>query len=373
MDRKIVLITIILILPILLFSKPKKDMSIIAQNNFTLTEIGSLKSNIGLVTKLFLNSQNNFVSFNVYENKLLEFDRDGKILKEIGGKGKGPGEFQSIYGFSKSDDNFYVCDYVNWRLSIFDDTLRFIDSFILRHNYENEIIKIKDKLYLFGSNYKDPWHQLEEYYLVDVYKLNAIGKYDYERSKIKVWKFPKFLSKDFAGIPKYSVLKKNNILFILYTYLPEVILYNTEDETISTITINFPTYTDPINVNFKKYNKKAEKKWGLKYFPDFIFSFYPEYFWYDSNNERFIAQFGRPYQLIKKSDNKDRYIIVIFDKDFNFQGSIYTDKLLLLCHNEENKTKMFMIWLPNFNDPNYIEPEEYFIEEYELMEEKHEK
>ena len=367
------LFTMILLLPVILFSRPKKDKSIIAQNNYSVKEIGNFKSNIGFVIKIFFNRRSNFVSFKGYENKLVELDKNGKILKEVGGKGKGPGEFQSIYGFSKSDDNFYVADYINWRLSIFDDTLKFINSFILRHSYENEIVKYKDKLFLFGSNYKDPWHQQKEYYLADVYKLNAIGKYEYNKSIIRIEKFPKFRSKNFVGINEYSVVKKDNSLFILYSYSPNIIVYNMDDEKILKIPIDFPGYINPLDVNFKKYNKEAEKKWGLKYFPDYIFSFYPEYFWYDILNERYIVQYGRPYQLIKKSENKDRYIIVIFDKDFNFQGSIYTDKQLLLCHTEENKTKLFMTWLPDFYDPNYIEPEEYFIEEYELIEKEHEK
>ena len=338
------------------------------KTEYSLIRIGTINPHLSYLGKLYMNKQDKYVTIKPYELKIIEFDSKGHILKEVGGKGKGPGEFQSINGFSQCDDNFYASDYVNWRLSIFDDTFRFIDSFILKHNYEYEIVKIDSTLYLFGSNYKDPWHQTNEYYLADVFTTNANGKYDYQKSIIKVWDFPKFLSKDFAGIPKYAVLKKDHILYIIYTYLPDIILYNTDDESFSTIPIDFPTYIDPLTVNFKKYYKTAEKKWGLKYFPDFIFSFYPEYFWYDTYNERFIVQFGRPYQTIWDSSLENRYIIIIFDKDFNYIGDILTDKLLLLCRIEEKKTKLFMTDIPNYYDPNYTELEEYFIEEYELRE-----
>ena len=341
--------------------------------NFSLTKINEFKSPVGYIYKLYINKQRNFVTLNTLNYSVVLFNMSGNIKKEVGGRGMGPGEFQSLHAFSYSEDNFYICDYKNWRLSIFNDSLNFKNSFILKHNYEREVIKYKDKLLLFGDNYSNPWKKCEDYYIADIYKLDLNNKYNFEKSVIKIKNFPKFGGRVFAGFPNFSIIRDNDSLFIFYTFSQNIIKYNMNTNEIRTVAIEFPTYINPLNVKYKKWLREAEKKWGLKYINEYIFSFYPEYSWYDSNNERFIVQFGRPYQLIKNSDNKNRYIIVIFDKDFNFQGSIYTDKQLLLCHTEENKTKLFMTWLPDFYDPNYIEPEEYFIEEYELIEKEHEK
>lgn len=120
-----------------------------------------------------MTNRNTFVTTSGFDRKLIEISKSGEIIRKIGGKGKGPGEFSFIYSFSKSDNKYYVCDYQNYRLSVFDSDLRFENSFILFHNYINEVVAYRNQLLLFGKCCKDLYNQQDEYYLADLYEKDS--------------------------------------------------------------------------------------------------------------------------------------------------------------------------------------------------------
>ena len=62
-------------------------------------------------------------------SSLLKFDKTGKLLKSVGEKGSGKGQFQSPYGLTVVGDEVIVCDGVNCRLQVFTSNLVFVRQF----------------------------------------------------------------------------------------------------------------------------------------------------------------------------------------------------------------------------------------------------
>lgn len=68
------------------------------------------------------------------------FDRDGRFLKKIGRKGRGPGEFESPSGACRLQSRLFVADAGNERVQVLDEDGGYISSFKLPFR--------PDKLYL---------------------------------------------------------------------------------------------------------------------------------------------------------------------------------------------------------------------------------
>jgi len=62
--------------------------------------------------------------------RMLEFDRDGRFVRQIGGEGAGPGEYRSILGISAvTADWLAIWDFGNRRISVYDTAGVFLRSF----------------------------------------------------------------------------------------------------------------------------------------------------------------------------------------------------------------------------------------------------
>lgn len=63
-------------------------------------------------------------------NKVLEFDRSGRLIRTVGQKGTGPGEFQMPYGVATDNaGRIYVNDRGNARVQVFDTGLRHMTTY----------------------------------------------------------------------------------------------------------------------------------------------------------------------------------------------------------------------------------------------------
>ena len=62
-------------------------------------------------------------------HSLLKFDKTGKLLKSVGGEGRGKGQFQSPNGLTVVGDKVIVCDGGNHRLQVFTSDLVFVRQF----------------------------------------------------------------------------------------------------------------------------------------------------------------------------------------------------------------------------------------------------
>ena len=114
---------------------------------FTLENIVIWHGNI-------LRIDDSFYASDFIDKKIIEFDENGKILKKVGGSGKGPGEFGNLYYLSNFKDTIYVSDYTLYRLSIFDKELNFLNSFFIKRGYQDFITPYKSNLIMIGNN----WH-----------------------------------------------------------------------------------------------------------------------------------------------------------------------------------------------------------------------
>ena len=59
-------------------------------------------------------------------NSLFKFDKTGKLLKSVGGRGNGNGQFYCPFGLTVAGDEVIVCDGLNCRLQVFTSDLVFV-------------------------------------------------------------------------------------------------------------------------------------------------------------------------------------------------------------------------------------------------------
>lgn len=62
-------------------------------------------------------------------HRLVVLSKDGDLLREIGSKGAGPGEFTEPVGLAESNGRLYVADVGNARVQVFNSEYRFVTSF----------------------------------------------------------------------------------------------------------------------------------------------------------------------------------------------------------------------------------------------------
>jgi hypothetical protein len=98
--------------------------------------------------QIFTDSQNNFYLRDVWttngmhSNEIRKYSPGGKYIATIGGRGKGPGEFERIIDFCiNSEDDIVIYDEINRRLTLFSTDCK---------NYK--ILKIPSNVYFRPSN-----------------------------------------------------------------------------------------------------------------------------------------------------------------------------------------------------------------------------
>ena len=77
---------------------------------------------------LVVDDSNIYVA-NTNNSSLLKFDKTGKLLKSVGQKGSGEGEFDHPFGTIVVGDEVIVCDVKNHRLQVFTSDLVFVRQF----------------------------------------------------------------------------------------------------------------------------------------------------------------------------------------------------------------------------------------------------
>jgi len=311
-----------------------------------------------------------FVAMDLWNQQIIEFDDNGKILKTIGGKGKGPGEFEGLFSLSNSEDKYYVVDYQLYRASIMDKNLNFENSFILKHRYERKVQTFGNKIIMLGHNFTDPFNQTKNYYIGSIYEKTENNEYEFQKDILHIEKFPNYQPKSnyskmisSVGIPKICSVKYKNHLIIAYNYLPGIIKYSPKTDKVEKIDIDFPNYINPLKVNFGILDK-LEKKYNSFTQIEIVFS--PEFFYYDKKDDIFIIQYKRPYQIRKKSKDDSIYKTVIFDKNFKYQQEFMSNLILKSIYNKNGKTLFLFYKYYDYLDKNASEPNENTFSIYEF-------
>jgi hypothetical protein len=100
-------------------------------------------------------------------NKLIQFDRKGKLIRQIGSQGRGPGEYMAIWDFSIDNRKgiIYISFTVTHELLKFDFSGKFIKPIELSFRPYNFILKDTNSLMFHMNNIPDPlidtvysWH-----------------------------------------------------------------------------------------------------------------------------------------------------------------------------------------------------------------------
>ncbi|MCP2519687.1 NHL repeat-containing protein [Candidatus Aminicenantes bacterium AC-335-B20] len=82
-----------------------------------------------LITDIKADRDGNIFVLDFKGHTIKKFSKDGKFIKEAGGKGQGPGELDSPSHFAIDEKgNIWVAEIRNRRISIFDNSLNFIKS-----------------------------------------------------------------------------------------------------------------------------------------------------------------------------------------------------------------------------------------------------
>ncbi len=95
-------------------------------------------------------------------NSILNVLIDGKFIKRIGAKGKGPGEFQEPFYISHTKDLFIVQDVANHRIQIFDRDFHYLTEIPFLHTpFTSSISMNSEQLLVLGNN-------LNEFYVYNL-------------------------------------------------------------------------------------------------------------------------------------------------------------------------------------------------------------
>jgi hypothetical protein len=107
-------------------------------------ETGS-KSLLGRIRRIEFSDHFIFIS-DFY--KLLQFDRKGKFIRQIGAVGRGPGEYIYVMGFCIDENRniIYIADYANHLIKEFDFDGKFIRSFKITFGSEQFLVKDTNEL-----------------------------------------------------------------------------------------------------------------------------------------------------------------------------------------------------------------------------------
>ena len=80
-------------------------------------------------SEVAIDHQSNVYVCTVFDHKLHKFNKEGTLLKSVGGKGNKPGEFNFPNGNQVRGNKVFVCDSHNHRIQVFDTELNFLRTF----------------------------------------------------------------------------------------------------------------------------------------------------------------------------------------------------------------------------------------------------
>jgi len=118
------------------------------------TETGNFV--MGRIRDIKTDSDNNLYVLDISNQTILKFNSNGKFVKSIGRKGKGPGEFLRCNHFTITpDNNIITLDNRNKKISFFDSDGKYYKSVAIT-DYFWDINSVTDKLLLFKSSKSTP-------------------------------------------------------------------------------------------------------------------------------------------------------------------------------------------------------------------------
>lgn len=175
------------------------------------------------------------------------FDYKGNLIRQIGRKGSGPGEFLILGEIAYSDNHLFVNDFGNGRLA--EINLESNETeYVFPQPQPNKFIVYNHKIYMTHLVRGDQ----------DINQLPLIWKYDLDMNLER--KFGDFLTDQVEGMTggasELNMKVFNDRLYVLFQYYPLLRIYSLEGKLIDTINLN------------QYYGDKAEPNYAPDTFAD---------------------------------------------------------------------------------------------------------
>ena len=172
-----------------------------------------------------MDRQNSIFISEHHHHKVLEFNLDGKFVREIGRMGSGPGEFIYPGELDVEGDQLYLQDFGNLRLTVFD----------LEQNQSTMIVQENSLLgfqvhqgYFYGFNMLNGLQGVSELGEELIHVYNS----DWERIR----EFGTFISLEEDMVARFSepMFKiQNDLIHVVFNYFPIYRVYNTSGELLN--------------------------------------------------------------------------------------------------------------------------------------------
>jgi hypothetical protein len=263
--------------------------------------------------------------------RILIFDKRGNLIKALGRRGDGPGEFKYPMALAIDNKNLIlVLDFSLRRISKFSEDEGFLDSFILSGGHDPiGSIRVNSTSSIYLSGFKrESYRNLE--YGTWIHKYSSGGKYElsfFPSNKLNrnwVSRIGPFCSFD---------IDEDDIIYAIQHCAYEISKYQSDGTLIDTFGKR-PVYFKPPNVHNRVDLKAYDTQSGLiKKLNELSIS------WTKLINiavvkNNYVLVIMESNDLVRGCDKK--YLIDIWDKEGNFiAGPICTD-YRLLCRDEND-------------------------------------
>lgn len=294
------------------------------------------------MTHLIVDANKNFVFLDYHAHNVFIFSQDGKFIKMLGNRGKGPGEFESpLSAATDTEGRLFICDNGLRKMSIFNADYKFLKSFFIVGNHfmpDNFTVLSNNNIIMAGyyENFSKPCTG------------NNLELYSPKGKLIKSFE-PVAETASGNALAYYSeseldIDSKGNIYSIQATN-PEILRYSMHGDLLSQIQLELSNYKKPEAFPDDFYDISGEeRKKHLKAYP-LVRTIY-------ILNDRYIVLNIETFGSIKKI--KSKYFLEILDTNGKSKfNSIETDYRLLCKHNDYLYFLTFTDELDTYDIPTY--------------------
>lgn len=170
--------------------------------------------------------------------KTFHFDSEGRLLRRLGGRGDGPGEFQRIHGAILTGERYLVLDDRRIDVSIFDTN----GTFLKRNPFKGyNFKKIGSKL--FASSYKPLLEKDPTMNALCEIKFSENG--DVEFGDQCFYLFRKEVFDFHMNFKKILLSNSRDLFYVLDEFRPEVTIYDTSYQRVGSLTLQIQGYVKP--------------------------------------------------------------------------------------------------------------------------------
>ncbi len=178
---KTISLTIVLLFSILCFSQNPIRLNIAENYNskkeLNISEVGTEIKYVQLeTTENCYFSQINKIIIDDYiyvsaREGLFVFAENGKFIRSIGKKGRGPGEYNSIVDFDINNETVAILEITQHKILLYKNDGTYLKS-IVYQNINNKLFITGNSCYVFNSDPPDFWGHSDSGILLDIYDNN---------------------------------------------------------------------------------------------------------------------------------------------------------------------------------------------------------